>query len=194
MMHDSPMQLPYYADTHLQAVALPYQGVEAGKSDLLMVVLLPLRDDGLPQLEAMLNAARLEQWISAMSFSAIDIHLPKFRSVSSFRLNEILSAAGMPDAFSGAAADFSGISPAAERLQLHVANVLHQATVEVQEKGTEAVAVTTIIGGAGGRGVESTRPPRPVLFRADHPFVYLIYHPPSKTVLFLGRMISPLSE
>jgi len=58
----------------------------------------------------------------------------------------------------------------------------------VNEKGTEAAAATGIV-----MTITSMPPPTPV-FRADHPFIFLIRHNASGTILFLGRMTMPPSE
>ncbi len=71
---------------------------------------------------------------------------------------------------------------------LYIILVIHQAMIDVNEKGTEAAAVTVIMMGIG-----SAIDVRPFIpdFRADRPFLYLILHRETNSVLFLGRMTKP---
>jgi serpin B len=89
---------------------------------------------------------------------------------------------GMALAFT-ANADFSGMNGGREPLL--ISNVLHKAFVDVNEEGTEAAAATAVIVARGGP------PPRPIVFRADHPFVYLIRDRRTGCILFMGRMANP---
>ena len=89
---------------------------------------------------------------------------------------------GMPDAFSRAA-DFSGMDGTR---QLLISAVVHKAFVDVTEEGTEAAAAT----GVAMRPM-AIRREKPVEFRADHPFIFLIRDTHSRSVLFLGRLTEP---
>ena len=90
---------------------------------------------------------------------------------------------GMPDAFTDSA-DFSGISP---KQGLAIGQVVHKAFVDVAENGTEAAAAT----GITMRATAMMRPEQPVVFRADHPFLFLIRDTRSQVVLFIGRLTDP---
>jgi serpin B len=90
---------------------------------------------------------------------------------------------GMPLAFARQA-NFSGID--AQR-SLEVGNVFHKAFVDVSEGGTEAAAAT----GIAIRPLVARRMDPPVVFRADHPFLFLIRDKRSGVILFLGRLVKP---
>ena len=153
---------------------LPYLG-----RDLSMILLLPERPDGLPELEARMSAAALEEWLAEARVARIEVSLPRFRFASSFTLPEALRAMGMPSAFDPQAADFSGIDGARD---LFISAAVHKAFVEVNEEGTEAAAATGISVGT------TSMPPE---FRADHPFLFLIRDRITGCVLFLGRVADP---
>lgn len=102
---------------------------------------------------------------------------------SGLELASVLSAMGMPAAFGGDA-DFSGING---RRNLFLSAVIHKAFVDVNEEGTEAAAAT----GVAVARLAVIRPDPVVEFRADHPFVFLIRHNRSGSLLFLGRVINP---
>ena len=109
--------------------------------------------------------------------------LPKFRAESEFSLGKALSAMGMPTSFSDRA-DFSGIDP---QRGLAISEVVHKAFVDVSEQGTEAAAAT----GITMRATAMRMPEPAVVFRADHPFLFLIRDTNTGAVLFIGRLMKP---
>jgi serpin B len=107
--------------------------------------------------------------------------LPRFKLSGEFDLGETLKAMGMVDAFG--AADFSGMTG---QRDLFISAVVHKAFVDVNEEGTEAAAATGIV-------VADTAVAHhpPAVFRADHPFLFLIRENSTGSVLFLGRVVDP---
>ena len=109
--------------------------------------------------------------------------MPKFKYYySPGKIAQSLSKLGMKDAFSGEA-DFSGISP---QKPLFIDRVEHSSYISVDEKGTEAAAATLAFGTTAG-----SPPPKPVDFIANRPFIYLIQHVKTGTILFMGRVMDP---
>lgn len=162
-----------------QAVELAYQGDE-----LAMILFLPRAPDGLAAFERELTATKLEKWIKelrATESRSVNVNIPKLELATRYELPETLQRMGMVLAFSNQA-DLSGITDA-ERLKID--NVTHQATLAVDELGTEASAATAI----QIRPVSA--PPPGVLFRADHPFFMAIRDNRSGTLLFMGRIADP---
>jgi hypothetical protein len=96
-------------------------------------------------------------------------------------LNDALAAMGMRRAFSRAA-DFSGI---ASGVGLGIREVSHAASVDVDEVGAEATAVTWV-----GLALLCDVVPKAVI-RADHPFVYFVRDDRTGVILFLGRVMDP---
>ncbi len=82
-------------------------------------------------------------------------------------------------------ADFTGISSVEA---LYISAVVHKAYVDVNEEGTEAAAATGVM--MGGRG--ALRPVPIPVFRADHPFLFLIRDTRAGSILFMGRLIDPV--
>ena len=169
----------YTENTDFQAVELPY-----GSGDLSMVILLPSRTDGCGQLENRLTPALLSGTLSQLRSQRVEIFLPRFKLESSFKLKGSLAGMGMPDAFT-LKADFSGMD--GTRF-LYISDVFHKAWGEVNEEGTEAAAATAVT--LSERAIMKPVQPPPV-FRADHPFVFLIRDTRSGSVLFLGRLANP---
>jgi serpin B len=167
----------YGENEHMQVLELPYVG-----NSLSMIVILPRTIDGLSAIETSLTVENLTDWAQMPTRKReIRVTLPKFTMTSEFNLGKILSAMGMPDAFT-AQADFSGMTG---NRDLYINAVIHKAFVDVNEKGTEAAAATAVAMQLLSYG---TPPPE---FRADHPFLFLIRHNPSESILFLGRVADP---
>jgi serpin B len=158
------------------AIELPYEG-----NDLSMIIFLPKEIDGLRELEKKLTNDNVRIWIDKLSNSyksKILVSLPKFKTTSEFELANVLIKMGMPHAFRDA--DFSGMTG---KKDLFISKVIHKAFVNVNEEGTEAAAATAVV---ALRGISKT-----LLFRADHPFVFLIRENKTGSILFLGRIIDP---
>jgi serpin B len=138
----------------------------------------------LPGLEQSLTADNTEQWLShAAAAKKVIVTLPKFKSTQQFELGPTLGAMGMAGAFTGSA-DFSGMTG---KRDLTISEVIHKAYIDVNEEGTEAAAATAV----GMRAMAMRPVETPPVFRADHPFVFLIRDNRSSSVLFIGRMADP---
>jgi serpin B len=114
----------------------------------------------------------------------VDVTLPRFKVTSEFELKPALSALGMVRAFDPTRADFSGMTGTRD---LSLSAVIHKAFIDVQEAGTEAAAATAVVMMRSAMVV----PTEPVVFRADHPFLFLIRDIRTGTILFLGRFVKP---
>jgi serpin B len=168
-----------YADGgDFQALELPYRG-----KDLSMVVLLPKKADGLPALEAKLTASSLHEWLGKLRKQEVHVTLPRFKMTREFGLKPALKALGMRQAFVPGGADFTGMA-GSEGRKLFIQAVVHKAFVDVNEEGTEAAAATGVV-------FKTTAARITPVFRADHPFVFLIRDNRTGTVLFLGRLTNP---
>ncbi|MEN6561105.1 MAG: serpin family protein [Acidobacteriota bacterium] len=166
----------YLEDDGVKALEMRYAG-----DDLSMVVLLPDSPAGLGELEAALPR-KLDDWLAGLSKEKVEVFLPRFKLERDFVLNEPLAALGMEDAFSEAA-DFSGMRSDCAK-DLYITKVVHKAFVDVNEEGTEAAAATAVV--VGTKSIMMN----PV-FKADHPFIFLVRDVRTGTVLFMGRMAEP---
>jgi len=179
------VRVPMMSKTHeyrygerdgLQVLELAYAG-----GDLSMVVLLPKEVDGLAEVEERLSVENLGKWTERLWQSEVQVLLPRFEITFPFSLNEVLISMGMVDAFGDA--DFSGMDGSKV---LYISAVLHKAFVAVNEEGTEAAAATAAMMRTMGISLP------PPVFRADHPFVFLIRERSTGSVLFLGRVANPV--
>jgi len=174
----------FVAADGLKAVELPYKG---GAMSMLLV--LPDAVDGLPALEASLDAARLDALAASLAPARVFVSLPKFEvdPAGSLGLGDVLAGLGMKDAFSPARADFTGMADPPRRAdRLYLSQVFHKAFVRVDEKGTEAAAATAAVMERAGAMPQKTEE-----FKADHPFLFFIRDNASGMILFMGRVADP---
>jgi len=161
----------------IQAIRLPYEG-----GTYAMAAIMPL--ENFAEFEAQLTAADLEQLLNSLQSSSaiVDLSMPKFQAESRFGLGEILAGLGMPDAFDAQKADFSGMTG---KPDLMISSVLHQATIDVNEEGTEAAAATAVAMSV------TSMPGQSYTIRLDKPFIYVIYETTTNTITFMGRVVNP---
>ena len=191
---DAPFTL---ADSHKIDVAMMYQKAEFGymetdtfqglelpyvNDELSMVILLPKQFDALNEFEKTLTPDNLTQWLAKIHKREVVVFVPKFKMTSQFSLASVLKSMGMNNAFSSKA-DFSGING---KRDLFISAVIHKAYVEVNEEGTEAAAATGVV-----MRLTSVGPAPIPVFRADHPFLFLIRDNLSGSILFIGRVANP---
>ena len=166
-------KVPYYENSRYQMVRLPY-----GNGAFSMMILLPKEGYKAADITTELKSANWSKFRRQPSEVEVDLWLPKFETKFKIKLNDILSAMGMPLAFT--TADFSAMSPAASRLSF----VQQDAVIKVDEEGSEAAAVSVAAIEKNAPGANS---PKRAIFHADHTFLYLITEQSTGAVLFAGR-------
>ncbi len=172
----------YFDGGTFQALELPYSG-----NEISMVVLLPKQTDGLAALEQSFTSVSASDWIQKLEpTDKVILSLPRFTMTQQFELSSTLSAMGMPQAFSSAA-DFSGMTG---KPDFAISAAIHKAFIDVDEQGTEAAAATAVVMYATAMRRELPEPP-PIVFRADHPFLFILLDTKSGSMLFLGRVADP---
>ena len=161
-----------YAETdEIQILEMPYEG-----EDLSMLIILP-KENNLEDIEESLTTEKLSEWKNMLKKQRVDIYIPKFKLETKYSMEGTLTKMGMPTAFTPAA-DFSGINGQGG---IWIDKVIHQAFVEVNEEGTEAAASTA------ANMITAAQP----VFRADHPFIFIIQQKDTGNILFLGRVSDP---
>ncbi|MHC4060098.1 MAG: serpin family protein [Planctomycetota bacterium] len=166
----------YMEADDFQALEMPYVD-----NELSMIILLPKKFDGLDEFEKKIKPRNLSDWLTKLRSRKVIVSFPKFKMTSQFGLAGVLRSMGMRDAFSQQA-DFSGMNGSKD---LYISAVIHKAYVDVNEEGTEAAAATGVV-----VGVTAIPAPQPV-FRADHPFLFLIRDNHTGSILFIGRVMAP---
>jgi serpin B len=172
----------YFDGGSFQILEIPYRSKE-----LSMIVFLPKDPGGLSGLEQSLTASNTQQWLRQLApVSKVIVTMPKFKMTQQFELAATLGAMGMPLAFTSGA-NFSGMTG---HRDFAISEVIHKAYIDVNEEGTEAAAATAVTMRALAMRPAEQAPP---IFRADHPFVFLIRDNRSDSILFMGRMADPRS-
>jgi serpin B len=177
LMHQTA-SFGFFEDDQIKVLEMPYAG-----DTLSLVALLPKKVDGLADFERKLTPDRLVGSLRHLQSQEVEVTFPRFRATAEYRLKDILSAMGMPSAFSPKA-DFTGMTG---QPGLYLSAVIHKAYVDLNEEGTEAAAAT----GIAAKLAAVARMPT---FRADHSFVYLIRDRQTGTILFLGRVTDPAAQ
>lgn len=163
----------------LKAISLPYTG-----GRFSMLVLLPDINSDFEEFEKSLSVDTLDKICTEMLPRKVRIYLPKFRDETSYDLAQTLAKMGMPTAFDANAADFSAMTGSGE---IYIADIFHKTFIDVAEEGTEASAATAVIMMRTSLAHDDGE----VVFRADHPFVYIIRDETEGTILFIGRYMRP---
>ncbi|KAH9488393.1 hypothetical protein Btru_063306 [Bulinus truncatus] len=140
---------------------------------------------GLPALETTVtaNSANLEALLTGFQNTRVDLYLPRFSLTSTMKLKSTLSGMGMPIAFSEQA-NFSAISNS----PVVIHDVIQKAVIEVQELGTVALSAAPLAI-AGYATAHEAEPP--VLFKADHPFMFFIRDDNTRLILLQGKLSDP---
>ncbi|MBQ9556457.1 MAG: TonB family protein [Muribaculaceae bacterium] len=173
MMHLNT-RAAYGTNDVCKMLCLPY-----GNKRYCMYVLLPKKGKTINDVIKGLSAQKLQEQQSNMSScTVVDILMPRFTTSSDTNLKGVLSAMGMPLAF-GSGAQFSNM---VKGDNLFVDMIKQKAKIEVNEKGTEAAAVTI----ARTLKEEVVVEERPVKFHANRPFVYYIIERSTGTIFFMG--------
>lgn len=161
--------------TDASIVRLPYRDNEVS-----MILVVPHEIDGLPAIEAGLDAATWATLLTDLAPSDVPIGMPRLEMDFKSNLVAALSALGMPTAFQEGIADFTGMTG---DFPLYVDGVYHQAFVKVDEAGTEAAAATGVVMNTESAG------PMPVI--ADRPYLFVIQDDLTGAILFVGRVTDP---
>lgn len=176
MMHES-LHTRYFKGSNFRAVRLDYAGDRQ-----TMYIFLPNADVKLAALQAQFTEENWNTWKSRFRVADVNLSLPRFKIEFSTDLKASLESMGMKNAFT-ANAEFSKMT--AEKVC--IGRVLQKTYMDVNEKGTEAAAVTAVAMVAAAAAAPAT----PVDFRVDRPFIVALVDEPTNQILFLGTITNP---
>jgi len=161
----------YFEDDQAQYLDMPY-----GNKAFSMTVILPKQKNTIESYLKDFDADKWNEIVENLTPREVQVYFPKFKVQSKLELRDVLAIMGMPSAFSGEA-NFSRMSKG----DLLISRVIHSTYCDVNEKGTEAAAVTII------EMKEMAMPENPV-FYANRPFIFLIREKSTGVILFMGKM------
>ena len=169
----------YFRNQDFAALSVPYRPSEDGKQ-YFMQIILPEKDRSVDQVLASLTSETLKQIDEQERYNKVRLTLPKLELRYARVLNEDLQNLGMKQAFSPEKADFRHISSTS----LYVGMVKQDSYLRMDEEGTEAAAVTTVM-------VRATAMPQPeevIDFHVNRPYLLLIREKASGLILFTGKI------
>ncbi|MDD3731045.1 MAG: serpin family protein [candidate division Zixibacteria bacterium] len=170
---DEDTTLRYYKNELFRAVTIPY-----GNKGFCMSLFLPEGSFTVDDIIGQMTASNWTAWLEGFCDDYILVIMPRFKFEYEIVLNRILQALGMEIAFNSSLADFTnmfvdGIG--------WIDQVKHKTFVQVDEKGTEAAAVTSV------SLIDVSF--MPLAF--DRPFLFVIHEQTSHTILFIGKITEP---
>ncbi len=178
-MHASYAQRDCIRTADAEGVLLPY---DDGKT--AFIALMPTAGDA-RRFAASLTPASFAAYLAAAEDTLVNLSLPKFTVEFSLPLNACLSDLGLQAAFNPGEANFTRMGTSTDGA-LYLSQVFQKVKIEVNEKGTEAAAVTeSAMAGAG------FIPEQPLELRFDRPFVYAVVDLASGLPLFIGVLDTP---
>ncbi|NWI58628.1 A1AT antiproteinase, partial [Calyptomena viridis] len=172
MMHQTG-RFDFYFDDQLSCtvVRLHYNGSATA------FLVLPATGK-MKQLEQTLDKETIQEWSDHLFQSRMSLYFPKFSISGSYEINNALNKMGIVDVFTNKA-DLSGITGTPE---LKVSKVVHKASLDVDERGTEAAAATA---------AEIVTMALPPTIEFNHPFLMLIFDRDTNSTLFIGKIVNP---
>lgn len=146
------------------------------------VALLPKEGVTVADYVEWLNAETLQKTLEEAKQTTVNAALPKFETEYDILLNDVLIQMGMPDAFSGTDADFSGMATSS-RGNIFINRVLHKTFISVDELGTRAGAVTAV------EMTDESAPMEMYTVYLNRPFVYMLIDCETNQPFFIGTMM-----
>lgn len=157
-----------------KVIELPYRG-----NTVSMLIVLPNEENTpLSHVIPHISTATVQSWTKLMHMKKFRLLIPKFTADAEVDLETSLTALGIRDIFNPEKADFRHLSST----PVYVSKALQKAKVVVNEDGTKAAAATTAI------LLARSSPP---WVTVDRPFLFLIRHNPTGTILFMGQINQP---
>lgn len=157
----------YYKDDSVEMIRLPYKD---GRTS--MYIAIPADSSN--------REINYENNIEKMTGTRVQVSIPKFETEFKINLKEFLTEMGIETAFNPAKANFDNMFE--PDIDAYIDDIIHKTYIKVDERGTEAAAVTAVI-------INTTAliPEEPVIFKADRPFTYFIRDDINGEILFVGE-------
>jgi serpin B len=160
------------------AVEIPYN-----ETSISMVIVMPSNFTRAIEKYREIIQGALRRLDEAPSGRSAYLVMPKFNITSYFDLKAVLMELGIREVFEEGIADLTRMANVA-RGAIFVSDVIHQAVIRVNEKGTEAAAATAII-------IIESAPHYEVEVIINKPFFYILRDRESKVILFIGHVVDP---
>ena len=161
MFMNSTKKFDYFEDNGIQAISLNYT-----KDNLNALIILPTKKSDINNYIENFTSEKYNIIIGGLTNKKVKLSLPKFVFDFSTELSQKFKSLGMKDAFTGNA-DFSIMK---KEKDIYISRIIHKTYIKVDEKGTEAAAVTAVV-----MRCMAAFPPEPIpVMKVDHPFLFVI--------------------
>lgn len=170
MFHSGKHLLAYDPSLRLGLLKLPMAG------GLAMLVMLPDENVSVTSVEEELTAQRFQGWLRQLKKTKLEVQLPRFLLQRSCSLRDVLTQMDVKDVFQDAA-DLSVLSGQGG---LRLTQVYHKSGITVDESSP--------VTGGNAADILNSPPPRLTINR---PFLFIIYHQKTSSILHMGRVVDP---
>ncbi len=168
--------LKYNENDVFQIVELPYSG-----RNISMVILLPKTMEGIDTIENSMNPINFDFWTTELYTKLVSVSLPKFKSEFRQDVVPVVFEMGCELPFNDDA-NFKRISGD----KTNISKIIQHTLIEVTEnKNTNLTELFIDPNEKGNWGSEFIR------FNANHPFIYLVKDNINKSILLMGKVVSP---
>ena len=168
--------LKYNENELFQILELPYAG-----KNISFVVILPKKVNYIDSIENVINPLNFDFWTTELYTKLVSVSLPKFSSEFSQDVSYVLTDMGCRLPF-GNDADFKRISAQ----KTHISRIIQHTLIVVEEnKNSNLTELYVNPNDRNGLGTDFIR------FNANHPFIYIVRDNVNKSILIMGKVISP---
>ncbi|XP_065219526.1 leukocyte elastase inhibitor-like [Planococcus citri] len=177
MMHKTDT-VPYYynQEYHFESVAIPYK-----QSEYLMYVILPQEGQTLKNLSDIFTYQQIQQIINESTSTVVDIKVPQIKIKTSDKIKQILQQLGLNQLF-----ETPDLSNMIDQSNLKLSQVSYSLEIQVDEQGTDVCAGTAQQYKVHDQQVQFVDAQKQ--FYLQKPFMFFVYHPATKCVLFYGNV------
>nr|XP_045242610.1 serpin I2 isoform X2 [Macaca fascicularis] len=167
----------YFSESSVnyQVLELSYKGDEFS-----LITILPAEGMDIEEVEKLITAQQILKWLSEMQEEEVEISLPRFKVEQKVDFKDVLYSLNITEIFSGGC-DLSGITDSSE---VYVSQVMQKVFFEINEDGSEAATST-------GIHIPVIMSLAQNQFVANHPFLFIMKHNPTESILFMGRVTNP---
>ena len=178
----------YFENEDIQAISLNYK-----KDNMEALIILPKNDYDINNYIKKFNQEEYNNILESLTYEKVKLYLPKFKWEFRKELNQFLQDLGMKLAFSEGGADFFNLfekhKEKRSEINYYINQIIQKAYIKIDEKGTEAAAVTMIK--MDYKTCKVIRPKKIYIMDINHPFLFIIRNkdlPSEHDILFIVKI------
>lgn len=145
-----------------------------------MLVVLPDEGVDITAVEEDVTSEKIQTWIRQLKKTKLEVQLPRFQLARSYSLKNVLQTLGIRQVFQ----DDADIINMGGAKGPKLTEVYHKSVVSVDESSDDITP-------GGGATAFSSPPPR---LTFNRPFLFVVYHQATSSLLFMGRVMDPTQK